>query len=144
MAADCNARILIVEDDESIATGLALNLKIAGYVPSVAHDGELALELISDNPPDLVLLDINLPKLDGMELIGEVRDAGIDVPIVMVSAREDEYDKVANTVVHLHSGQLQLHQIPPACQRHNTVVRLHSGQLQLHQIPPVTQQELFS
>lgn len=88
-------RILIVEDDEAIATGLALNLKIAGYDPSIVYDGGTALEKIQQDPPDLILLDVNLPKVDGIALVAELRGMRNYTPIIMVSAREDEYDKVA-------------------------------------------------
>lgn len=88
-------QILIVEDDSSIATGLALNLKIAGYSALVAHDGEQALATIAAGRFDLILLDINLPKKDGLAVITELRQAGDRTPIIMVSARGDEFDKVA-------------------------------------------------
>ncbi len=88
-------RILIVEDDQSIATGLALNLRIAGYEPEVAHDGEQALDAVAESRPDLILLDINLPKKDGLALVSELRGAGDQTPIVMLSARTEEHDKVA-------------------------------------------------
>lgn len=88
-------RILIVEDDAAIATGLALNLKIAGYAPVVVHDGEQALATIAEGGCDLVLLDINLPKKDGLAVLTELRQAGDQTPVIMVSARGDEFDKVA-------------------------------------------------
>jgi DNA-binding response OmpR family regulator len=88
-------RILLVEDDPAIATGLALNLKIAGYAPTVVIDGEAALAAISLHKPDLLLLDINLPKKDGIALMAELRRAGDTTPIIVLSARSDEYDKVA-------------------------------------------------
>jgi two-component system, OmpR family, alkaline phosphatase synthesis response regulator PhoP len=88
-------RILLVEDDPAIATGLALNLKIAGYAPTVAVDGEAALAALSTDKPDLLLLDINLPKKNGIALMAELRRAGDTTPIIVLSARSDEYDKVA-------------------------------------------------
>lgn len=92
-----NARkhILIVEDDDAIATGLALNLKLTGYTARVAQDGELALATMAEERFDLVLLDINLPKKDGLAVTAELRGHGDYTPIIMVSARSDEYDKVA-------------------------------------------------
>lgn len=88
-------RILIVEDDEAIAAGLALNFKIAGYAPTVVHDGEQALERIGAEPPDLILLDINLPRKDGIAVLAELRRRGDITPVIIVSARGDEFDKVA-------------------------------------------------
>ncbi|GAB4569809.1 MAG: response regulator transcription factor [Haliangiales bacterium] len=91
-----NGHILIVEDDEAIATGLALNFKLGGYDATVIHDGENALALLTeDEPPDLILLDINLPRMNGLALVSALRHAGHTLPIVMLSAREDETDKVA-------------------------------------------------
>ena len=95
MTMESRKRILIVEDDEAIATGLGLNLRIAGYDPEVVHDGEQALAAVAREPPNLILLDINLPRRDGLSLISELRDAGNNTPIVMLSARSDEHDKVA-------------------------------------------------
>jgi two-component system, OmpR family, alkaline phosphatase synthesis response regulator PhoP len=89
------ARILIVEDDPSIATGLALTLKIEGYAASAVEDGEAALEQVLRDPPDLVLLDISLPGKDGLAVLSELRGAGDSTPVVVLSARQDEFDKVA-------------------------------------------------
>lgn len=87
--------ILIVEDDEAIATGLELNLRLAGYEPRTVHDGSEALDVIAEASPDLVLLDINLPKVNGLEILSELRKRGTRIPVVVLSAREGEYDKVA-------------------------------------------------
>ncbi|MCC6999711.1 MAG: response regulator transcription factor [Deltaproteobacteria bacterium] len=89
------AEVLIVEDDAAIAEGLALNLRLAGFRPEVAHDGEAAAERIHERVPDLVLLDISLPRKNGLELLGELRAAGLMVPVIVLSARQDEFDKVA-------------------------------------------------
>jgi len=86
--------ILIVEDDEAIATGIALNLKLAGYRPTVIGDGEAALEMIQEQPPDLILLDLGLPKRDGLEVLSDLRDSGDRTPVIVLSARQGEYDKV--------------------------------------------------
>jgi len=90
-----SAEVLIVEDDPAIAEGLALNLRLGGYAPSVASDGEIASQKIQEREPDLVLLDISLPKKNGLELLGELRAAGVQVPVIVLSARQDEFDKVA-------------------------------------------------
>ena len=88
-------RILIVEDDEAIATGLALNLKLAGRQTTIARDGVEALKLIDDEDFLLVLLDINLPKKNGLEVLAALRQSDNLVPVIVISAREGEYDKVA-------------------------------------------------
>jgi DNA-binding response OmpR family regulator len=88
-------RILIVEDDEAIATGLALNLKLAGRTTAIARDGAEALRLAEDEDFELILLDINLPKKNGLEVLSAMRAADNLVPVIVISAREGEYDKVA-------------------------------------------------
>jgi two-component system, OmpR family, alkaline phosphatase synthesis response regulator PhoP len=87
--------ILIVEDDVAIATALALNLRLAGHSPSTAADGEIALREIAASDFDLVLLDINLPKKNGLEVLEAVRGQDMLVPVIVLSARDGEFDKVA-------------------------------------------------
>ena len=87
--------ILIVEDDEAIAAGLALNLKLAGRATSIARDGDDAIAQASDIDFELVLLDINLPKKNGLEVLSAMRAADNIVPVIVLSARDGEYDKVA-------------------------------------------------
>jgi DNA-binding response OmpR family regulator len=87
--------ILIVEDDEAIATGLALNLKLAGRQTSIARDGDDAIEQTTATDFALVLLDINLPKKNGLEVLAALRAADNLVPVIVLSARDGEYDKVA-------------------------------------------------
>jgi len=88
-------RVLIVEDDEAIATGLALNLKLAGRATSIARDGEDALAQTETEDFALILLDINLPKKNGLEVLSALRASDNVVPVIVVSAREGEFDKVA-------------------------------------------------
>src|SRR5687768_15988999 len=85
----------IVEDDEAIAAGLALNLTIEGYQPTCLQDGLAALEYIRQSPPALVVLDIGLPHKNGLEILSDLRAEGNRTPVVMLSARQDEFDKVA-------------------------------------------------
>jgi DNA-binding response OmpR family regulator len=87
--------ILIVEDDEAIATGLSLNLRLAGHQAIVVGDGERALEAINERELDLVLLDINLPRKNGLDVLASVREADNLVPVIVLSARDGEFDKVA-------------------------------------------------
>lgn len=88
-------RILIVEDDEAIAGGVALNLKLEGFLPITVQDGKAALEKLKTTPLNLVLLDISLPKKNGLEVLSEIREAGDMTPVIVLSARQGEYDKVA-------------------------------------------------
>ena len=87
-------RILIVEDDPSILLGLERNLKFEGYEVMSARDGERGLQLAVDKSPDLIILDIMLPKLNGYELCRHLRKIKISVPIIMLTARGQEIDKV--------------------------------------------------
>jgi two-component system alkaline phosphatase synthesis response regulator PhoP len=87
--------VTIVEDDAAIAEGLALNLKFQGYRTNVIGDGETALKGIEEGSPDLVLLDITLPKQSGLWVLEHLREAENHVPVIVLSARQDEYDKVA-------------------------------------------------
>ena len=90
-----SGRILIVEDDDAIATGLALNLKLAGHATSIARDGEDALRQAEAEDFGLVLLDINLPKKNGLEVLSTLRATDNLVPVIVLSARGGEFDKVA-------------------------------------------------
>ena len=87
--------ILIVEDDDAIATGLALNLKLAGHLTAIARDGEDAIAQALATELELVLLDINLPKKNGLEVLAALRAADNLVPVIVLSARDGEFDKVA-------------------------------------------------
>jgi two-component system, OmpR family, alkaline phosphatase synthesis response regulator PhoP len=86
--------ILVVEDDESITLGLRMNLEAEGYRVSVATDGEEGLSIARELGVDLVILDIMLPKVNGFEVVRRLRSEGRTVPVVMLSARGAEMDKV--------------------------------------------------
>ena len=88
-------RILVVEDDDAIATGLALNLKLAGHATAIARDGIEALRQAEAEDFALILLDINLPRKNGLEVLTALRAADNVVPVIVVSARDGEFDKVA-------------------------------------------------
>jgi two-component system, OmpR family, alkaline phosphatase synthesis response regulator PhoP len=88
-------RVLIVEDDDAIATGLALNLKLAGHATAIARDGADGLTQAEDEDFALILLDINLPKKNGLEVLTALRAADNIVPVIVLSARDGEFDKVA-------------------------------------------------
>jgi two-component system alkaline phosphatase synthesis response regulator PhoP len=87
--------ILIVEDDDAIATGLALNLKLAGRTTQIARDGEQAIAAATSEDFALILLDINLPKKNGLEVLSTLRATDNLVPVIVLSARDGEFDKVA-------------------------------------------------
>ncbi len=87
-------RILIVEDEKNIVDILSFNLVKEGYETLEAYDGEMGLDLALTHNPDLILLDLMLPKLDGFAVCNTLRDKGITIPIIMLTAREEEADKV--------------------------------------------------
>ncbi len=89
-----SARILVVEDEDRIRQFLQRGLTFEGYRVESAADGQEALELARDEPPDLVLLDIMLPGMDGVEVCRRLRSAG-EVPILMLTAKEAIEDRVA-------------------------------------------------
>ena len=89
-----NKRILIVEDEENIVDILAFNLKREGYETMEAMDGAAGLELALARDPDLILLDLMLPNMDGFEVCRRIREAGRTTPVIMLTAREEETDKV--------------------------------------------------
>lgn len=88
------ARILIIEDEERIRQFLKRGLTYEKYVVDSANDGKEGLEKARDNPPDLVLLDVMLPGIDGLEVCRRLRAAS-DVPILMLTAKESIEDRVA-------------------------------------------------
>src|SRR6476660_6881855 len=87
-------RILAVEDDERIRSAVKLALEDEGWIVDEAESGEAAIELFHRSPPDVVLIDIMLPGMDGFELCRTLRRTS-DVPVVMVTARADTHDVVA-------------------------------------------------
>ncbi len=88
-------RILVVEDDPNILRGLDLNLAMEGYKVRTAADGEEGLRLARTERPDLLIVDVMLPRLGGLELIRELRKEDPDMPILILSAKGQEVDKVA-------------------------------------------------
>lgn len=87
-------RILVVEDDRAIQMGLVENLQFEGFQVFAASDGAAGLKLARETKPDLILLDLMLPSKSGYEVCKELRTSGSDVPVIMLTARHDEFDKV--------------------------------------------------
>jgi DNA-binding response OmpR family regulator len=87
-------RILIVEDNRNLATGLRNNLEIEGYDVHVASDGTRGLALARSVSPNLIILDLMLPGMDGYRVLRTLREEGVDTPVLILSARGEETDKV--------------------------------------------------
>jgi len=94
MADNGLGKILVVEDDESITLGLEMNLEAEGYKVTVAVDGEEGLSRALGEEFDLVILDVMLPRKNGFEVVRTLRSRGETVPVIMLSARGEETDKV--------------------------------------------------
>lgn len=90
-----NETILVVEDERSISEVVSLYLKRAGYNVRVAYDGKAAVAAIEEKMPDLMVLDLMLPHVDGMEITRWIRSLGSDTPIIMLTARREESDRIA-------------------------------------------------
>ena len=88
-------RILIVEDEKDLADALARGLRRQGYAADIAYDGEEALVLADVNDYDLIVLDLNLPKIDGVEVCRRIRASGSPVGILMLTARSSLGDRVS-------------------------------------------------
>jgi len=87
-------KLLIVEDDDSMAVALRDGFEFEGYDVTVARDGASGLELARAEPPDVLILDVMLPKMSGLDVCREIRKHGSRLPILMLTARGQEIDKV--------------------------------------------------
>jgi DNA-binding response OmpR family regulator len=86
--------VLLVEDDSRLADSLAEVLLAQRYIVDLARDGEAGWQQITSAPYDLVVMDVTLPKLDGLGLCGRMRDRGLTTPVLMLTARDTSSDKV--------------------------------------------------
>jgi DNA-binding response OmpR family regulator len=86
-------RILIVDDEPSIVKGLSLSLKQDGYEIDAAYDGEEAVDKFNNNPYDLIILDVMLPKLNGLNVLQRIRERS-RVPVIMLTAKGEDMDKI--------------------------------------------------
>ncbi|MEO5983476.1 MAG: response regulator, partial [Pedococcus sp.] len=93
------ARLLVVEDEPNIRELLATSLRFAGFEVHVAADGATALHLATVHEPDLVVLDVMLPDMDGFTVTRKLRDTGRQLPIVFVTARDSVDDKIKGLTV---------------------------------------------
>ncbi|MCB0289606.1 MAG: response regulator transcription factor [Calditrichaeota bacterium] len=87
-------KILIVEDEPQMRMGLRDNLEFEGYTVDTAEDGRVGLEKILENPYDLILLDVMMPHLSGFDVCKKAREKGIRTPVIMLTAKGEEIDKV--------------------------------------------------
>ncbi len=92
-------RILVVDDEPSIVDAVATSLRYEGFAVEEAVTGRLALSAAQDNPPDLIVLDVMLPDLDGLEVTRRLRADGVRIPILFLTARDAVEDRVAGLTV---------------------------------------------
>ncbi len=84
--------IALVDDDRNILTSVSIALQAEGFVTRVYSDGEAALKALIDNPPDLAVLDVKMPKMDGMELLRRLREKSA-LPVIFLTSKDDELDE---------------------------------------------------
>jgi len=97
---ETTARVLVVEDEKKVASFIKRGLEEENYAVDVAHEGEEGLYMAETNPYDLILMDLMLPKMDGLEIINKLREKDIFVPVLCLTAK----DKVEDIVKGLDSG----------------------------------------
>lgn len=86
--------IAVIEDDESVRKSLVLNLELEGFKVATAADGVDGLQLVRSQSPDLILLDVMMPRKDGLQTCKELRSEGVSTPLILLTARSAEVDKV--------------------------------------------------
>src|SRR5262249_39736454 len=87
-------RVLLIEDDASIVAGLELNLALEGYEVVTASDGRTGLRLAQDKKPDVILLDLMLPGVNGLEVLRQLRQRDAEMPVLILTALGEEHDRV--------------------------------------------------
>jgi two-component system response regulator ChvI len=87
-----SASIALVDDDRNILTSVSIALQAEGFLVRVYSDGEAALKALTDNPPDLAVLDIKMPRMDGMELLRRLREKSA-LPVIFLTSKDDELDE---------------------------------------------------
>lgn len=119
--------VLVVEDDKSISLGLRINLEKEGYQVTLAEDGERGVEAIRSDRPDLVILDVMLPNKNGLEVLDLVRKEGYAMPIIMLSARSGEMDKVSGLELGAEDYVAKPFSLAELLARVRAALRRHGG-----------------
>ena len=87
-------RVLVVDDDEDVRSSLARALRLSGFAVATASDGAAALRAVTDDPPDCMVLDVTMPRMDGVAVVTALRALGHEVPVCLLSARSTVDDRV--------------------------------------------------
>ena len=91
---DSSRLIAVIDDDDGVRRSLTLNLESEGFKVVAASDGEAGVKIVNEHKPDLILLDVMMPKKDGLQTCRELRNAGVSTPLILLTARSAEVDKV--------------------------------------------------
>lgn len=123
--------IAVIDDDESVRTSIVQNLELEGFRVATAGDGEAGLELIEKEQPKLIILDVMMPKKDGLQTCKEIRNRGISTPLILLTARSAEVDKVlgldlgADDYLAKPFGMMELiARVKALLRRHNVTLEL--------------------
>ncbi len=87
------AKITLIDDDENITTSVSLALESHGHAVSAFHDGVSGLQALETDPPDVVILDVKMPRMDGMEVLRRLRQTS-DIPVIMLTSKDEEIDEI--------------------------------------------------
>jgi len=131
-----NDLIIVVEDEPNIAEVVSLYLRRSGFRVSIAHDGFTAMEIFEEQDPDLVILDLMLPGLDGFELTRWLRKRG-DTPIIMLTARRDELDRISGLEMGADDYVLKPFSPPELVSRVRAVLRRSQKRENLPEEKPI-------
>jgi DNA-binding response OmpR family regulator len=118
-------RVLLIEDDAAIVAGLQLNLSLEGYEVLTASDGESGYRMALDQQPDLVLLDVMLPGINGLEVLRRLRELDADLPVLILTARGEEGDKVLGLQLGADDYISKPFNLPELRARINAALRRH-------------------
>jgi len=123
---DALPQVLVVDDDRGIRQALHRGLTLEGFAVREASDGLEALDSINEKIPDIVVLDVMMPGLDGVRVVRRLREAGITVPICMLSARDEVDDRVAGLAAGADDYVVKPFSITELAARLHALVRLHA------------------
>lgn len=124
-----NQRVLIVEDDATLLRGLSDNFTSAGFEVQTATDGEAGIAYVLAEPPDLVVLDIMLPRMNGYDLCRRVRQAKLEMPILMLTAKGQEEDIVRGLELGADDYMTKPFSIRELLARVKTLLRRHGNEM---------------
>lgn len=123
-------KILVVDDEEALVRLISYNLNKEGFTTIPAYDGEEALRLVREEQPDLIILDLMLPGKDGLEVCRNLRSANIKTPVIMLTARDEEVDKVVGLELGADDYVTKPFSVRELCARAKAVLRRGRDQAQ--------------